>query len=554
MRAIRGLIIDDTSRNVEAMIERLGPPFDRIGWNVNWHREGNAGTARRLIRTTEPFDFVIVDLLWNRTDLPEQNEARGLGLITELRERSEHTFILAITIGDNNHRDLIDDARRCGAHHVAYRNQFTDDSHEHSPAAICAAVRAFLLNNGVVAESELVSDDNDPAVQSILYEVGKHTVAQLYGAILAANQHRAKSVNVRSLTPGGSGAFVCAVTANVEGVGPLRHVLKMSRAPGALRKEAARAALAASLIEPRFFVRHSPELPVGDVNGWYALGARLQDNAGTLRCWLAEGPQPRAVERLFEVLFLDGLRPMYVERVEEEHRCAVSLFPISSHRKRKILHAMDELSGALVRPEGGELADTSELMSDLSLFVREARLGPLAKHQLPMTTHTTFSHGDMHGANILVYRGRQPAPTLIDASEFGRMHWARDPAKLAVDLLLRSFDGGTESLFFTRFGTWRELAAQIGDLRQPLDVRCPTPASRATLAGLNWLVTHLSEFCEPLSTDAGMVGQHWEWRLALASSLLRNTYYNDVSAPKRALAIVAAHDQLATAVRTLSEF
>lgn len=553
MRTIRGLIIDDDDNNVAAMIERLDPHFDGFGWIVEWRQESNTGAARRLIKSAEPFDFVIVDLLWYRTDLPEQNEARGLGLITEITQRSTHTFILAISVGDRNRRDLIDDARRAGAHHVAYRGQFTDESREHSPAAICAAVRTFLLNRGVVEESEVISDEHDPTVQSILYEVGKHTIAQLYGAILGANHHRAATINVRSLTPGTSGAFVCAVTADVEGVGLLRHVLKMSRMQGALRLEALRAARAASLIEARFFVRHSPEYPVGDVNGWYALGARLEENAGTLRDWLAAGPPPRTVAKLLEVLFLDGLRPMYLERVDDLYECALSLFPISAHRKREILRAIDELSGALARPDGGGLADTSQLVSELSLFVREARLGTLGAHQLPTTTYTTYSHGDMHGANILVYRGKRPAPTLIDASEFDRTHWAKDPAKLAVDLLIRNFDGGTESLFFTRFGVWRELAAQIGDLRQPLDVECPTPASRAALAALNWLVTHLSEFCGPLSTAAGVAGSHWEWRLALLNWLLRVTYYADVSPQKKALAVVAAHDQLTAAVRSIRE-
>jgi hypothetical protein len=551
MRAIRGLIIDDQNRNVEAMIDRLDPHFEKFGWTVNWLQEEKTGTARQLIRTSEPFDIVVVDLLWYRTDLPEENEARGLELITEVRNRSEHTFILAVTVGDVHRRDLIDNARSRGAHHATYRGQFSDDSDEHSPKAICAAIRAFLLNNGAVAESEVMSDDNDPAVQSLLYEVGEHTIAQLYGAILAANQHRATTINVSSLTPGASGAFVCAVTANVNGVGPLRHVLKMSRTEGALRQEARNAALAGSLIESRFFVRHSPEFPVGGVNGWYALGARLENNASTLRAWLAEGPPSDTVGKLFEALFLDGLRPMYLDRVEEVRECAVSLFPISPHRKREILHAMDGLSGALGHPEGGGLVGTTQLMTDLSLFVREARLGNLARHQVPTKSYTTFSHGDMHGGNILVYRGRHPAPTMIDASDFGRMHWAKDPAKLAVDLLMRSFDGGTESLFFTRFGVWRELATQIGDLPQSLDVSCPTPASRAALDALNWLVTHLGEFCGPLSTEARLARQHWEWRLALINWLLRTIYYADVSTPKKVLAMVAAHDQLTAAVHML---
>jgi hypothetical protein len=511
---------------------------------VNWHAEGDVGIAQRLVRTAGPFDFAVIDLLFSRDDLPEQNESRGLELINEIRTRSERTFIFAISTGDPNRLNLFDDARRHGANHVAHRSQFTTESTEHSPTAVCAAIRTFLLNNGTVREAEVQADEDDPAVQSVLFQVGKQTVAQLYGQILEANGHRSRTIRVSCLTPGVSGAVVCAVTAEVDDIGTFRHVLKMNRARSELRKESQRAVLAGAVLEPRFFVRHDPEYLVGEVNGWYALGAPLLERACTLRGWLAEGPSSESIEDVFETLFLEGLGPVYSKNIRRHDTHALDAYGFVHHRQQKVLQAIEDLSGALVRPEGGDLTDTETLVADLSLFVRSAEIRNLPRYALPGHTGATYAHGDMHGGNVLIYRGKRPTPTLIDASEFGLAHWAHDPARLAVDLLMRSFDPGTESLFFTRFTVWRELAAGLGDLARPLTASCQVPATRAALTALNWLTTHVRTFCPPLAADADFVRNHWEWRLALAFWLLRTTHYVDVTAPKRALAIVAAHDQL----------
>lgn len=544
MNAIKGLIVDDSKRCMESVRRRLDPQFERYGWTVNWHTESDAGVAHHLVRTVEPFDFAVVDLLFDRDDLPDQNESRGLELITEIRERSERTFIFGISAGDPRRLNLFDDATRLGANHVAHRGQFTTESTEHSPAAVCAAIRTFLLNNGTVCEAKVWADENDPAVQSVLFRVGKQTIAQLYGQILEANGHRSRSIQVSCLGPSASGAEVCAVTAEVDDIGTFRHVLKMSTARTELRKESERAVLAGALLEPRFFVRHDPEYLVGEVNGWYALGAPLLERASTLRKWLAGGPAAGAVEDVFEALFLEGVGRVYTTNIRREDNCALDNYRFAHYKQQQILQAIDELQEALVRPEGGNLTDTAALATDLSSFIRDTTLKNAPRHELPTRTYATYSHGDMHCANILIYQGKRPTPTLIDASDFGIAHWAKDPARLAVDLLMRSFDTGADSLFFNRFATWRELAAQIGDLAQPLRATCPLPATRAAFTALNWLVTNLRAFCLPLATDADFARNHWEWRLALASWLLRNTCYVDVAAPKRAVAIVAAHDQL----------
>lgn len=387
------------------------------------------------------------------------------------------------------------------------------------------------------------ADADDPAVQSILHSVGERTVAQLHSRILEAYGQRSHKIEVGFMTPGTSGAWVCSVTAEVDGTGMLRHALKISRAEDELRAEARRAIDAGRMISPRFFVRHNPEYPIGPVNGWYALGTQLLDPAITFRGWLAAGPAADVVEDVLEALFLDGLKPLYEQHGHEVDHCALDDFCFPVHKQLQILHVLDDLRDVLARPDGGGVANAADVVADLRSFAREGRLDRLARHELPHRTWRTASHGDLHGGNILVYQGKRPAPTLIDASLFGPGHWALDPARLAVDILIRGFDVGADLFFFARFGVWRDLAAQIGDLTHPLTAPCPTPATAAALAALNWLVVHLRDFCQPLATDRGFTVNHWEWRVALLARLLRTACHATVTGQKRALALVAAHDQ-----------
>lgn len=542
MREVRGLIVDDEARKVKWLTNCFDAEFEKYEWKVAWERQSVPLTAQRLIRVAIPFHFAVIDLVYPRDDLPDETECRGLDLISEVCHRSDRTFVFAISGGDPAQPNLFDLAKRHGAHHVTHRAQFKTDSTEHSPAAVCAEIREFLLNNGTVTEVEVRADANDPAVQTLLHEVGVQTVAQLNSRILAAYDQRSHKIEVGFLTPGVSGASVCSVTAEVDGTGTFRHALKISRAHAQLRTEATNAALAGRLIPSRFFVRHSPEQPVGPVNGWYALGSQLQDPAITLRRWLATGPGPNVVEDVLEELFLEGLKPLHEQHIDEEDHCAVDEFGFPVHQQLEILQTLDDLRDVLARPDGGRMSDVADLVIDLTSFVRESRLDRRSRHELPSRTWTTLLHGDLHGGNILVYQGIRPRPMLLDASAFGRGHWAKDPARLAVDILVRNFDMGADSFLFARFDVWRALAGQIGELG-PLTASCPTPAAKAALTALNWLVTHLRDYCVPLATDEGLVANLWEWRVAVLSRLLRTACYVDVPAPKRAVAIVAAYDQ-----------
>jgi CheY-like chemotaxis protein len=549
MATIRGLIVDDNPQWRRVVAERLTREFLKSNWEILWEETGDMNHGQRIISSAEaPFDLVVADLLFEREDLPNQEEPRGLELISDAKQRSSQTYILAISFGSDNIPDLLDEAKRCGAHHVVRRIEFSSTSKVHSPAAIAAEVRSHLVNNGSVIVCEVAADDFDPAVQSLLHEVGKPTLAGLQQKILEADGHSAEEIYVRFLTPGASGASVCAITTQIEDSRKIRHVLKLSRAGDRLDSEATRGRIAAEVLPPHLLVQHRPARPVGPVNDWYALGGPLIDRAMTLRAWLRTGPEAASIRAVLERLFADGLSHIYGE-LKEITTEPLGSFSFPHYRQRRILSALDEIKEALRRPDGGNLADsTSDLVRDLTAFIAEGRLLDVLTRSIPRQTYTTYAHGDLHGGNVLVTDAMHPVPLLIDTSEFGQAHWATDPACFAVDLLMSSVDAGADSMFFTGFSTWRTLVSSFAEGSPELTALTETAGTSAALTALSWLAENLSSICPAAEVDAARGGHRWEWHAALATYLLRATYHSDIPHPKRALAFVAAHDQLTAAV------
>lgn len=551
MARIRALVVDDDPRLVDSMRIRLGR---EIGWDVEWETANDVDEGQRLMASSAtPFDLVIADLMFPREDFPDQDEPRGLDLIRDASQRSPSTFILAISTGREHMPDLMDQARQSGAHHVVRRIEFSTASSVHSPAAIAEEIRTHLLDNGTVRTCEVTADPHDPGIQGLLHQVGEATVARLYSKIFEYGGHQAERIDLRFLTPGASGASVCAVTAHVAGSPRVTHILKLSRAHELLAREAERGTRAAEVLSPNLLIQHRPPHAVGPVNGWSALGGPLMERATTLRAWLRSGQaSPAAVGDVMEALFADNLRHVYAEGRAEptEH---LGRFGFTPYRQQCILQVLDELTEALERDDGAALAaEAAPLTRDLRAFITERHLPALgAQRNLPPDTYVCYQHGDLHAGNVLVSAGRRNWPLLIDTSHFGMAHWATDPACLAVDLLMRSVDAGTESMLFTGFSTWRTLAGRFGAGQPDLTAVTATPATSAALAALSWLATNLHRVTPAMQPSLAGSGHRWEWHMALARRLLRSTCHSDIPHAKRALAFVSAHDQLAAAAKAI---
>jgi hypothetical protein len=664
--SIQALLIDEDEDNLTAVPERLRYPFAQLGWLVVWTTAKDPGQVRELFSVPgAAYDLIVVDLPSAARDGAPLNGSggsrngaahngerggtgtataasgtaqSGLNLICEARERFPGAFILAISGGDAQRPDLLDEARRSGAHRVLWRYEFSVDAPENSPMAIATEIHNHLLDTGATAPIAVTYDELDPNIQVLVHAIGEPTLCRLYARILEAAGRTTRNMSLGYIAPGYSGAAVCAVTAALDNSAVrTHHVLKVSLDKDALTREAQRGAEAAALLRPALLARQSPPYPVGPVNGWYALASQLQGSALTLRDWLARGASEAAVEDVFAALFTDGLGGMYADTAQEIDSPA-DLLRTPYYRQRRVLHAVKELSPVLTHPDGCRLPESlvGELTARLTAFVTEGRIGTADRQRTAsQPTYGVFSHGDLHATNVLVYEGRHPEPTVIDASRFGHAHWATDPARLAVDLLMHSVDPGAASMFFTGFERWREVAARLGRLEPLLDPSreialagelpgpgefvpadllpkdpegVSVPESRtsaetaaelaeiaelagidrtdtistsgpapttdelsaahdevthadapsgdgtlATLAALNWLTGNLRAFCPGMSGDGEYQRHAWEWHTALARYLLRCSYNHEITVPKRALAIVAAHDQLTAAAASLPE-
>jgi CheY-like chemotaxis protein len=548
---IRALVVDDNPRLLDSMKARIGR---EISWEIDWVTATYVDEGCRLITSsTPPFDLVIADLMFPREDFPEQ-EPRGLRLIEEASRRSSHTFILAISIGPEHVHDLMDRARQLGAHHVVRRSEFSTESVVHSPTAIAREIQEHLLDNGTVPTCEISADPQDPGIQGLLYQVGEATVARLNAKILESGGHQAEGIELRFLTPGASAAAVCAVTAQLTAGGSVSHILKLSRARDQLVREAERGKLAARVFPPNLVIQHRPQHIVGPVNGWYALSGPFTGRAITLRSWLLRAPTDAAVGDLMEELFVDGLGDVYADGWSRSDDPSGG-FAFKPYGQQRILQVLGELTEALQRDDGGALGEeeTATLVRDVRAFVLDRRLPnrvPCA--DISGDTYACYQHGDLHAGNVLVFAGRHNRPLLIDTSHCDTAHWATDLACLAVDLLMRSVDAGTESMLFTGFRTWRELAARFGNGESNLPAQTQTPATSAALTALSWLAANLSRVTPALQSGLDQSSYRWEWHTALARSLLRSTYHADIPHAKRALAFVAAHDQLTAAAAAVS--
>ena len=552
MARIRALMVDDDERLLDSTQARISRAF---AWDIDWKTTTDVDEGRRLITSSmPPFDLVVADLMFPREDLPGQLEPSGLDLVQEASRRSAHTFILAISIGPENVHDLMDRARQRGAHHVVRRIEFSTESSVHSPAAIAAEIQTHLLDNGTVRTCEVRADPHDPGIQGLLHQVGEATVARLYTKILESGGHQAERIDLRFLTPGASGASVCAVTAYLPGTRRMSHILKLSQAKDQLTSEAERGKRAADVFPPNLLIEHRPQHTVGPVNGWYALSGPFIGRATTLRSWLLSAqPSSTAVGDLMEELFVDGLGDVYADGQSEPVELTDS-FSFTPYRQQCILQVLDELTEALTRDDGGALGEeTTVLVRDVRAFVTQGRLPNGISHRdISNDTYICYQHGDLHAGNILVSAGLHDHPLLIDTSHCDMAHWATDPACLAVDLLMRSVDAGTESMLFTGFSTWRELAARFGACESDLAAQTTTSATSAALAALSWLARNLHRVTPAMQPSFIRSSRRWEWHLALARALLRCTYHTDIPHAKRALAFVAAYDQLNAAATAIS--
>ena len=78
-----------------------------------------------------------------------------------------------------------------------------------------------------------------------------------------------------------------------------------------------------------------------------------------------------------------------------------------------------------------------------------------------------------------------------------------------------------------------------------------TSGTSSALAALSWIAANLHRVTPAMRPSFARSRHLWEWHMALARNLLRCTYHTDIPPAKRALAFVAAYDQLVAAAEAI---
>jgi hypothetical protein len=569
--SFQALLIDGDPEGRAAVPGRIGPFLAELGWSPSWEIAAEPREARAIMSGPDRFfRLIVVDLLVG-------GPSDGLELVEEARECFPDAFILAVGPGSapgDPWPKLFADARYRGAHRVLRRHEFEAGAAGGGPRAIAAAVHDHLLEAGVFEPIAAVYDEDDPHVLALVHEVGESALVGLYLRVLESRGWTARRMRIRFLAPGSAGAAaivgrngpsgvaVYAVESEVHGAGlpteglRVHHVLTVDRDRSALSDEAKRGVAAATLLRGSPLVRQEPGYPVGPVSGWYALVSRVHGQPRTLSRWLAAGPEAQRIEDLFEALFTDGLGGLYADTLDPGGS-ASALFWMPPHIQRRVASALDELGSVLSHPLGCALEDTARYIERLRAFVLQGRLGagPELSAHSPRPSQPTFrvhGHGNLLVNNVIVsYDSRHPQPTVIDTRRFGPGHWAADPARLAVDLLMRCVDHGTQSAFFTGVPVWRTLARRMGLLEPLEDAVSEEAGTVAALRAISWLTHNLRGYCPAVAGELDFATHRWEWHAALAGELLRGAADPTLPVPKRALGVVAAFDQLIAAESAL---
>jgi hypothetical protein len=367
--------------------------------------------------------------------------------------------------------------------------------------------------------------------------ITEETVKALVVKVL--NTDRIEKIGVSYVAPGASGAIPLRIhvhrpTNVVEG-----FLLKVSKDRDRLKRELANVPL--SEYGSRLIVKYLQpnDASPAESNGWSAIASVFEDDAVTFQAWLHRQPSPQEVDSVLALLFKDGLSRAYSGT--RTQAAVISFLTRHLSRVARISEAVEKLHDVISDPELGGIPDWTAQEKVVKMFLK-GHLGSSDVQGLPNEYYQCQCHGDLHCRNVLVTTTSPPGPLIIDAAEFGLYHWATDYARFAVDILLSSYDLGSDAYKWNHLSNWRKVANQLINL-EPLEADDDHAASRAAL---NYLIKNVSLIC-PQMSDA-MINRHkWELQLVLAMEFLRGSYRTEVTDPKKVLGIVACHDALQAA-------
>jgi len=539
------LFVDDEEDNFTALRQRLSQCFEDLGCPVRLTFQAEPDEACRMIADRQtPYQVVVADLLFapggavHRSD--DELDSRGLDVIKDARRASEKTVIVAITLGLLKQPQLQDEAAKAGADIVRLRPSL-HNSHG-GPKGLVDEIYNVLCERELVEAGPEVVIDDEPGIQTVETDTGRATLRLLLSDLLSGHDSKPVRAELTYVTPGNTGAHVVAAKVLFSGGRRRSYLMKLSKDQEALKREHHNVEWVSGLYRPDLVVPPiwNSRMPVGPRNNWSAVVYAFADAAVPLREWLSRpDTTPASVDAFMDQLFFHGgLAAGYQQRYESEPgRKPVDMLRLPPFRRNRLRTAVKELAPMLAHPMAGALADAEAVLDELERFSRTGAFGGLSRDETPGDLRLVEAHGDLHGKNILVTTtGRRGgSPAVIDLADFGQHHWAADLARLTADILLECVDRGVGSTLWQRFAAWRALARSVGGLTPSSDESNPAAA-----AAFSWVAERRVELMPLIDHDT----HRWEWHVALAEQLLRGASRSRHPHPKRALALVAAYDQL----------
>lgn len=541
------LFVDDEEDNFTTVRQRLVQCFDDLGCPVRLTFEHDPDEACRMIADRQsPYQVVVADLLFKRGGAVDRADAeldsRGLDVIKDARRTSRKTVLVAITQGWLKQPDLQSRATKAGADIVLLRPSLLNL--HGGPQGLVDEIYSLLCERELVEAGPEVEIDDDPGIQTVDVDTGPATLRLLLADLLGGYDSKPERATLSYVAPGNTGAHVVSAKVLFSGGERRSYLVKLSRDQEALEREHRNVEWVSGLYRPDLVVPPiwNNRMPVGPRNKWSAVVYAFADAAVPLRDWLSRSDTTAvSVDAFLDQLFFHGgLAAGYQQLPEPEPGDKpINILRLPPFRRIRLRRTVEDLAQALSHPMAGALTDAPQVLDELERFSRNASFGGLSPEETPVALRLVEAHGDLHGANVLVTSNRRgQRPAVIDLADFGPHHWAADIARLTADILLECLDGGVGSMLWQRFGQWRELARSLGQLAPPPDVD-----NVAVVAAFTWLTERRVELMHPIADPAHV----WEWHVALAEQLLRGASKPGRPHPKRALALVAAYDQLVLA-------
>ena len=451
--------------------------------------------------------------------------------IREARADNRALAIIALSIGNGGIEQKAIDA---GADEYVSKQYLATSTWEYLGKKLLAALREHDREPLMVAANVLALDLDDFELAATVEVVGRSTIVNCTTRAIRRRCTKIVPYYVRS---GLSGAPVLRVDCQLEtseSQAPEERslILKLSTDENSLTNEVGRDL---SSFPDELFVRYITPKPVRS-GGWFALVASYRGTS-TLLADICNGVGQKKAESSLDALFMtSGLCKTYQRAglVDERPNVYIWKSLMTLSRKARIRQAMYELAGLIAKYDPGIGFDERAIQS----FLASKRFGEVDEETVPSGAASCWSHGDLHGRNVLM---TTLGPRLIDPANVKQRHWASDIARLAADILVSGLDWGDASHEWHHMKSWCSIARAF-TLGKTMP---PESRNETVVSALMWLRQNL------WTIHGGNTKQEkceWEFRLALATELLRCSYrIQELPSPKRVFSLLAASEALTAA-------